>query len=605
MPIAAAVLVGDELSTSVVEFRGFGCAYGGQPEPTLQDVDLSIAPGEFIVLSGPSGSGKTTLGHAMIGIVQHVFRAATAGEVIVDGAEVSNSRVSDLARAVGMLFQEPESQFVSLYVRDEIAFGPENLLLPREEILRRMRRVIGRIGIEGLADRFVYELSGGQKQKVAIAAVLAMEPKVLVLDEPTANLDPKSSSEIWQLVSSLRDEGLAIVAIEKDLDEVLAIASRLVVLDRGRVRYDGTPRDVVRDHGRELLDDLGLWLPQTAEVETLVGLRTTRRAAYVPFTPTEAREVFAEYPIAVPRRSNGTAAAAGTDIAPLRMAGVTYRYPDGTLALQGIDLAIEHGDIVAICGANGSGKTTLVKHFVGLLKPTLGQVEVFGRTTKDLSVGEIAHHVGYVFQDPEHQFVRDTVAQEIEFSLKVAGVPEADRHSQVDRAITALGLEGLDDRHPFSLSGGQKRRLSVATATVTRPTVLILDEPTYGQDRRTTFEMMESILSFETDHPAVAGGTASPLDAPDVDTLASQGRAIILVTHDMRLVADFATRAVVVHAGQIAFDGTPAALFRQPDLVERTRLAVPPFLELARSLSEERQIEFEATSLAALAAAIG
>jgi energy-coupling factor transport system ATP-binding protein len=587
------------MSDAAVSFRSFSCAYPGQAEPTLHEIELDIAPGEFVVLSGSSGSGKTTLANAMNGIVQHVFRAATAGSVFVDGVDVETVRVSDLAGKVGMLFQEPESQFVSLYVRDEIAFGPENLLLPREEILRRMRDVMSRIGIADLGERFVYELSGGQKQKVAIAAVLAMEPKVLVLDEPTANLDPQSSSEIWQLASNLRDEGLAIVAIEKDLDEVLSIADRLVVLDRGRVRYEGGPREVVGEHGLELLDELGLWLPQTAEVETLVRSRTGRRAAYVPFTPTEALEVFAEYPISAQPIPDGVRPLPAEPDPPLRMTDVTHRYPDGTLALRGIDLTVNDADILAICGANGSGKTTLVKHFVGLLKPTLGQVEVFGKLTRTLSVREIARHVGFVFQDPEHQFVRDTVAQEVEFSLRVAGVPESDRPAQIALAIRTLGLDGLDNRHPFSLSGGEKRRLSVATATVTHPRVLILDEPTYGQDRRTTFEMMGSILSRAGGQPMLpgAGNGGNGADGPSA-------RAIILVTHDMRLVADFATRAVVVHAGEVAFDGTPAELFRQPDLVTRMRLAVPPFLQFAASF-RDGEASSRATSLTALAAALG
>ena len=587
------------MSDPVVSFRSFSCAYPGQREPTLHEIDLEIRPGEFVVLSGSSGSGKTTLAHSMNGIVQHVFRAATAGTIHVDGVDVDTARISDLAGKIGMLFQEPESQFVSLYVRDEIAFGPENLLLPRDEILRRMREVMDRIGISDLGERFVYELSGGQKQKVAIAAVLAMEPKVLVLDEPTANLDPQSSSEIWQLASSLRDEGLAVVAIEKDLDEVLAIADRLVVLDRGRIRYEGNPRDVIAEHGLELLDDLGLWLPQTAEVETLVRSRTGRRAAYIPFTPSEAREVFAEYPLAVQPTADDAGPLGAAADAPLRMTDVTHRYPDGTLALRGISLSVNDGDILAICGANGSGKTTLVKHFVGLLKPTLGEVEVFGQRTRSLSVREIARHVGFVFQDPEHQFVRDTVAQELEFSLRVAGVPEADRPEQIALAVGTLGLEGLEDRHPFSLSGGEKRRLSVATATVTRPSVLILDEPTYGQDRRTTFEMMGSILSLAGGNPEVpgTGNGGNGADGPSA-------RAIILVTHDMRLVADFATRAVVVHAGEVAFDGTPAELFRQPDLVTRMRLAVPPFLQFAASF-RDGEATARATSLAALAAALG
>ena len=591
-PAAAATHVRRLMAGPLVAFRNFGCAYPGTEQPSLQHIDIEIRPGEFVVLAGPSGSGKTTLAQATNGIVQHVLHAATEGEVLIDGDSVMERRVSDLAGSVGILFQEPESQFVSLYVRDEIAFGPENLLLPRDEILRRMAAVSSRIGIEPLADSFVYELSGGQKQKVAVAAILAMEPKILVLDEPTANLDPQSAREMWQLAAGLRADGLAVLAIEKYLDQVLDLADRLIVLDRGQVRFDGPPRDVVRDHGPELLEELGLWLPQTAELETLVATKTGRHARYVPFTPAEGREVYADYRF-TPPPPPPPATVRDTSAEPLlRMEAVSHRYASGTMALQGIDLAIWPDEVVAICGANGSGKTTLVKHFVGLLKPTTGEVEVFGRRTREMSVGEIARHVGFVFQDPEHQFVKDTVADEIRFSLRVGGVPEDQRDAIVLEALHQLDLEGLQDRHPFSLSGGQKRRLSVATATVTRPDVLILDEPTYAQDRRTTIDMMRSILDVGGASVATDGsGPARPT-------------ATILVTHDMRLVSDYATRAVVVNAGRIVFDGTPVELFADPGLVARTRLEVPPIIELARGLREDGRLRFDIVSLPALVAAM-
>lgn len=582
------------MAAPLIAFRDFGCTYPGAQQPALRHIDIEIRAGEFVVLAGPSGSGKTTLAQATNGIVQHVLHAVTEGEVLIDGDSVMERRVSQLAGSVGILFQEPESQFVSLYVRDEIAFGPENLLLPRDEILRRMAAVSSRIGIESLAERFVYELSGGQKQKVAVAAILAMEPKILVLDEPTANLDPQSAREMWQLTAGLRADGLAILAIEKYLDQVLDLADRLIVLDRGRVRFDGPPRDVVRDHGPELLDELGLWLPQTAELETLVATKTRQRAQYVPFTPAEGREVYADYRFTPPPPRPPAAVSVWDPSAEplLRMQAVSHRYASGTMALQGIDLAIRPDEVVAICGANGSGKTTLVKHFVGLLKPTTGEVEVFGRRTREMSVGEIARHVGFVFQDPEHQFVKDTVADEIRFSLRVAGVPEDRRNEIVLEALRQLDLEGLQDRHPFSLSGGQKRRLSVATATVTRPDILILDEPTYAQDRRTTIDMMRSIL--EAEEGPVATDDSGP----------ARPRATILVTHDMRLVSDYATRAVVVNGGRIVFDGTPVELFADPGLVARTRLEVPPIIELARGLREDGRLGFEIVSLPGLVAAM-
>jgi energy-coupling factor transport system ATP-binding protein len=582
------------MATPLVEFEQFACTFPGAEEPSLDGVDLALEAGTFVVLAGPSGSGKTTLALATNGIVQHVYRALTRGDVRIAGASVADARPSDLAAVVGMIFQEPESQFVSLYVRDEIAFGPENLLLPRDEILRRMSAVSRRTGIESLADRFVYELSGGQKQKVAVAAILAMEPKVLVLDEPTANLDPQSARDIWRLAAALRDEGMAILAIEKNLDQVLGHADRLIVLDRGRVCFDGPPREIVAEHGRELLDTLGVWLPQTAELATIVAARTGHRPKSIPFTAAEARDAFAEYEIRVPPVVVSTPVSSEVPATPIEpppvllMRLVTYRYPNGPLALDGINVSIGADEVVAICGPNGSGKSTLVKHFVGLLKPTSGEVEVLGRPTVDLGVRDIARRVGFVFQDPEHQFVKDTVADELRFSLRVAGVPEEQRDAIAGTALRELGLEGLDARHPFSLSGGEKRRLSVATVTVTRPNVLILDEPTYGQDRLTTLSLMKTILGRHEPGPDLRTG-------PTVT---------ILVTHDLRLVADYATRAVVLDAGRIVFDGPPVKMFAQPDLLARARLELPPVVELAQELRRAGRIRVDLVSLDALAAAM-
>jgi len=382
---------------------------------------------------------------------------------------------------------------------------------------------------------------------------------------------------------------------------VLPLADRLIVLDQGRVRFDGVPRDVISEHGLELLVDLGVWLPQAAELETLIRQATGRCAEVVPLTPAEARRAYAGRTFVDPGLRPGAEVPAqpGVSGPPLLEATLLgHAYPDGTEAIRGIDLAIGDGEIVAICGANGSGKTTLVKHFVGLLKPTTGAVSVFGKSTLDLSVGEIARHVGFVFQDPEHQFVKDTVADEIRFSLRVGGIPDADQEAMVSDLLGLLHLAGLERRHPFSLSGGEKRRLSVATAVATRPEVLILDEPTYAQDRRTTIEMMRSIL-------ALVGGDEDEADGTPSAT-SRQGRtsAIVLVTHDMRLVSDYATRTVVIDSGRVAFDGTPAALFAQPDLVERTRLEVPPIIELARGLREDGRLDFPIRSLAELLAAM-
>lgn len=552
----------------IIRFEGFSCGYEPAQPPVLKNINLVIEPGEFVLLVGQSGTGTSTLGLCLNGIIPFV-QGWTDGVLTVAGINTGESRVAELATKVGVVFQDVDGQLTNLYVHDEVMFGPENLLLPVEQVLERAAEALEFVGASSLHDRFVFELSGGQKQKVVIAAVLAMQPAILFFDEPTANLDPSSSSDVFRFLAQLKQRGHTIIITENKMDELTALADRMIVLGDGQVVYDGAPRDLLRRFGQQLQDRWGLWIPQAAELELLIRQHKGLAAEPFPIHAAEAIQAYGQYQFgSQPASPGGPASAQMHNEVLIRAENVTYRYSDGTQALSNVALVVRAGEVLAIVGPNGSGKTTLSKHFVGLLKPNSGTVTVLGKRTSAASTRELTRQIGYVFQYPEHQFVKDRVEDEIAFSLQSFGLMPDEIHERVREVLAIFGLAGMEKRHPYSLSGGEKRRLSVATMVIIRPPILLLDEPTFGQDRRNTERMMDAVFQ------ATAAG-----DQTNRST-------IILVTHDMKLVARYATRAIAMHQGQVAFDGPPAALFEDRDLLAKVNLEDPALYQIIRSLRQ-------------------
>jgi energy-coupling factor transporter ATP-binding protein EcfA2 len=548
-----------------VNIQGVTYQHWNKTEPTLRNLSLQIPRGTLNVLVGPSGSGKSTLCDLLNGVIPHLYGGELEGDVWVDGVNTRGAEVKDLSQKVGHVFQDPESMFATLHVDDEIAFGPENLRLDPERITKRVEELLRFTGLEDRRTSLVWNLSGGQIQKLGLATVLAMNPEMIVLDEPTSNLDPAATHSVHQMVLTLRDQGTTVLLVTRELDEFLAEADQLIVLDAGRVVASGVPRDVLRGHGSYLIHSLGVWLPETTEIGIALE-QAGALAAGVPITVEETTNALVQSGVLLTAQP---ATAPPVEQQPMETgrASVTardlhYVYPGGTEALKGVSLKIRDGELLAIVGRNGAGKSTLAKLLVGLLEPQTGTLTLFGKEAENWKVQELANEIALVFQNPEHQFLTDTVAEEIEYSLMAQGVSNREEiQRRVHDTLELLGLENTGELHPFSLSAGLKRRLGVATMLIGEPNVLLVDEPTYGQDK----QMTETLMALMMD-------------------IRSRGIAVVMITHDMRLVQEYAERVIVMNDGQILFDGDSAELFRRDDLLRAANLRPTLLHEVLRRL---------------------
>ena len=400
----------------------------GEVVSVLRGVDVEIQSGEFVALLGRVGAGKTTLCMALNGLVPHATGGVFRGIVQVLGEDTRHRPVSDLARSVGIVFQDAESQLVHMRVEDEVAFGPENLGVPREEIEERVTWALASVGLAEYRARSPLHLSGGEKQRVAIASMLAMRPKVLVLDEPTASLDPAGKAAVFAVLGDLaRDHKITIVMATQEMERIARFADRVLILHNGRIALNDEPAQVFKQVAQ--LQEWGLNVPQVAELGHMLNQRTGESYEFGSLSDAykqlrrRARAInmqksrLAPQPVATPIKPLG-------EKAQVEVNHISYRYADGTSALLDVDFSLHPGEFVALIGPNGAGKTTLAKHLNGLLKPTSGSVCVERLDTRSTSTAELARYVGYVFQNPDHQIFAPTVEEEIAFGPKMQNLPQ-------------------------------------------------------------------------------------------------------------------------------------------------------------------------------------
>ncbi len=542
---------------------------GGEPVPVLQGVDLSVARGEFVALLGRVGAGKTTLCMALNGLVPHVTGGVFQGDVTIAGQNTKEIGVAEIARSVGLVFQDPESQLVQMRVDDEVAFGLENLGVPLAEMEERVTWALNAVGLTALRGRSPLMLSGGEKQRVAIAAMLAMRPRVLVLDEPTASLDPLGKAAVFHVLASLRaHHDITILMATQDLERISSYADRVLVLHEGRIALQGPPDEVFAQV--DLLQSFGIGVPQLAELAHLLARHTRRHYTFT--TPAtaykelrrRARKIRMRKLRVLPAEPAEPVAQPFADRIHVGIENVSYTYDDGTPALRGVSLALRPGDFVALLGPNGAGKTTLAKHLNGLLRPATGRVVVENVDTRLAPVARLARSVGYAFQNPDHQIFASTVREEISFGLRMQELPASIIESRCAEVMERFQLGPYMDLPPALLGFGQRRKVALASIIAMQPKVLILDEPTGGLDWRSTQELMQAVAAFN-----------------------AMGRTVVLITHDMRLVAEYANRAIVLRDGRLAFDGPTRDLFGQPKVLAQAQLTLPPVARLSRRLARE------------------
>ncbi|HEC22734.1 MAG TPA: ABC transporter ATP-binding protein [Chloroflexi bacterium] len=550
----------------LVDVQHVTYTHWNQTEPTLHDVSLQIRQGTLNVLVGPSGSGKSTLCDLFNGVIPHLYGGKLEGDIRVGGVNTREVEVKHLALKVGKVFQDPEIMFATLYVEDEIAFGPENLRFDVETIRQTVEELLELTDLKPYRHNLVWNLSGGQVQKLGLASVLAMRPQMIVLDEPTSNLDPAATRSVHDLVLSLRDEGITVLLVTRELDEFLAEADQLLVLADGRLLAAGPPRDVLREHGEYMLDSLGVWLPETSEIGIELRRAGLLQGDEMPITVEETLSVLSQLRIEIPEgASTHRVSSAPPAEVVISARDLHYTYPGGVEALKGISLDIRSDEWLMIVGRNGAGKSTLARLLVGLQKPRKGQLTLFGRDASRWKVQQLANNIALVFQNPEHQFLTDKVADEIGYSLLAQGVSDpAEIRRRTDEMLALLDLEAVADTHPFALSAGLKRRLGVATMLVGEPEVLLVDEPTYGQDREMTHTLMALMQNIR-----------------------ERGIAVVMITHDMRLVQEYAERVVVMSEGRILYDGSSAGLFEQEEVLAQANLRRTVLHDLVRAMREQ------------------
>jgi len=532
--------------------------YRHNNRPALRNIQGQMEEGTTVVLMGHGGAGKSTFCCTLNSLVPRFFRGDYKGRVLVKGEEVARRKVAEMSRIVGLVLQDFEAQLFSTNVELEMAFGPENHCLPRSEIERRIQRYLTFVGLEKLRQREPATLSGGQKQRLAIGSVLALEPKILVMDEPTTDLDPQGREEVLSIADNIREEGRMLLIIDHE-PETATRADHVWLMRDGQVVAQGPPTEILLDVPLlkscgikplplvELFQTMG-WPGSPLLIETAITLIQKRNLA-------KRREL--KSMVASLQRAEGPAV--------LEAQELKYVYPTYQVeALRGMNFSIREGEFIAILGQNGSGKTTLAKHFNGLLKPTSGRMLVQGKPTTAYTRRELARRVGYVFQNPDHQIFARTVKEEVGFGLKVLGENHKTIEKRVAEALETVELNGYEEEVPLALTKGERQRVAVASVLATQPEVVVLDEPTTGLDYGHQRNMMEMLKRLNR-----------------------SGHTVIIITHSMWVAAEYANRTIVLKDGCILLDGPTRLIFADESQLAHASLRPPSLLRLSNWLGTQ------------------
>lgn len=558
--------------SAIIEMECVSFSYGTAADGAyaLKDIDLSVEEGTFVGLIGPSGAGKSTLASAITGAIPHHYRGLLFGSTLVAGLDTCEASLTDIAKVAGSVLQDVDAQMVASVVEDELLFGLENFGIDHREIEGRIASALDAVGIADLRHREIATLSGGQKQKVAIAAILAMTPRVIVMDEPTSALDPASARDVFEVLRRAKElTGMTVILIEQTVALLAEYCDRVVVIDQGRIALDGTPTDVF-SHG-ETLRAIGVDTPRTIRISNSLaeaGLAPNDSPA---LTLDGAESLVAgilapglskSSPI-VPRTLGDEPDARNTaDKRPIivDVAGAAYSYGTGQAGIEGINLTVRAGEILAVVGQNGAGKTTFTKLLNGLIKPSAGVVRIAGLDTRTTPVSVLASHAATLFQNPDRQLCRNTVVEEISFGLELQGAPADAARERARHVAATFGLP--ENASPFNLSRGQRQMVALASVVALEPELIILDEPTSGLDYRECMTVMETVRQRALD-----------------------GAAVVMVCHDMEVVSDFADTLAVMAEGRLIEVGPSREVFANDALLAHARIAAPCVPALGKRLA--------------------
>lgn len=551
---------------ALIEIKDLSYTYPQAEHPAIKNINLEINQGEFILLTGPSGCGKTTFCRTLNGLIPKFYNGEMTGSVIVDGLDTADHSTTELAQRVGLIFQNPDNQIFALTVEKDIAFGLENLGRSKPEMFKEIDWAAGVTGIEDLRHRATHELSGGQKQRLTIASVLAMHPRIIVMDEPTSFLDPVGAEHIFEVLNQLNKElDITIIIIEHRIDIAAKYVDRIIVFDRGEVRSDGSPAEILANEDTRLLGvgipriltlakrfkDLDIFNHKPLTVDqfydticTNLQVSAGNNESKIPFDLQELSGEFHHKPL-------------------IEVKNLSFEYPGNVHALSNVNLTIHDGDYVAIMGENGAGKTTLVKHFNGLLRPKTGNIMFEGEDISNKSVAQLARRIGLVFQNPDDQLFEETVEKEISFALHNFGVKDSLIEKRVNWALNLLDIEQYREKSPFALSGGERKRVALASVLAWDPDVLVLDEPTIGQDYGQKEKLRHFLMQLRT-----------------------QGKTVVIVTHDVEFVAESQPHIVLMADGNVVTEGSTKQIMMNTEALVECSVAQPEITRLFTRLTD-------------------
>lgn len=556
----------------VIEFQNFSFQYYSQAEPTLKNINLTIYEGEKVLICGPSGSGKSTIGHCINGLIPHSYKGEISGSLNIMGKDASTLNIFERSKMVGTVLQDTDGQFIALTVGEDIAFSLENDCIPQEDMFEIVQDVARLVDMDHYLKQSVHHLSGGQMQRVAVAGVLVNDVEILLFDEPLASLDPATGQHVVGLIDRLQKEmKKTVIIIEHRLEDVLTHpVDRIIVVDHGEIIADMDPHQLLASN---LLSKVGIREPLYIKAAKYAGCRITKEMQpghidtfHVDACKKPLLQWFRETTLSGPVKTNEPI---------LELKNISFQYENGAFSLKDVSLSFQKGEMVSIIGKNGAGKSTLSKLICGFERPNSGKIYYAGNDVTADTIAERSKRVGMVLQNPNHMISKHMIFDEVAFGLELRGVPEKERTERVLETLKICGLYPFRNWPISALSYGQKKRVTIASILALEPEVIILDEPTAGQDLRHYTEIMEFLVSLN-----------------------KKGKTILMVTHDMHLMLEYTPRAIVINDGRVIADDKAVNILYDADLIKKANLKETSLYTLAERLGIPEPTEFVARFIA-------